>query len=265
MKLTKYAESLDCSPSYVVTEALKFVCDEDKQFQSWLSSQHTKSSRKREAPASTPCLVAGTGKAWSRKAGIPRPITCVSGRSVRDTAGRTRRAALVGLQLRQHELQRSAFLLLAQGRASESHQDRGVDESIADAFGAQGCPAGIEIAERLQGNGGFCFSVSSPQRQKAARPCGRFQEEDPTSLCGDRHHRRGLAYFPTHGRSMLAEMGEHQLTIRDYLRHSNLHVTNKYLQATPESKRLAQGKLVEAILPEGLLPVTKSTFIQSGC
>jgi hypothetical protein len=31
--------------------------------------------------------------------------------------------------------------------------------------------------------------------------------------------------------SMLAEMGEHQLTIRDYLRHCNLRVTNKYLQA----------------------------------
>ena len=30
--------------------------------------------------------------------------------------------------------------------------------------------------------------------------------------------------------SMLAEMGEHQLTIRDYVRHRNLHVTNKYLQ-----------------------------------
>jgi integrase len=30
--------------------------------------------------------------------------------------------------------------------------------------------------------------------------------------------------------TMLAEMGEDQLTIRDYLRHSNLHVTNKYLQ-----------------------------------
>ena len=36
--------------------------------------------------------------------------------------------------------------------------------------------------------------------------------------------------------SMLAEMGEHQLTIRDYLRHSNLHVTNKYLQATTEEQ-----------------------------
>jgi integrase len=62
--------------------------------------------------------------------------------------------------------------------------------------------------------------------------------------------------------TMLAELGEHQLTIRDYLRHSNLHVTNKYLQATPESKRLAQGKLVDAILPGGLLSASKSTLIQ---
>jgi integrase len=29
--------------------------------------------------------------------------------------------------------------------------------------------------------------------------------------------------------TLLADMGEHQLTIRDYLRHSNLNVTNKYL------------------------------------
>jgi integrase len=60
--------------------------------------------------------------------------------------------------------------------------------------------------------------------------------------------------------SMLAEMGEHQLTIRDYLRHSNLHVTNKYLQATSKTKRLAQDKLVDAILPAGLLP--KPNLIQ---
>ncbi len=55
--------------------------------------------------------------------------------------------------------------------------------------------------------------------------------------------------------TMLAEMGEHQLTIRDYLRHSNLHVTNKYLQATSKTKRSAQEKLVEAIMPAaGLVP-----------
>jgi len=48
--------------------------------------------------------------------------------------------------------------------------------------------------------------------------------------------------------TLLAEMGEHQLTIRDYLRHSNLSVTNKYLQAASNTKRKAQEKLVEAIL-----------------
>ncbi|PYT22137.1 MAG: hypothetical protein DMG58_30725 [Acidobacteria bacterium] len=42
--LTKYAEYLDCSPSHVVTEALKLVYRKDKEFQSWLSAQHTKSS-----------------------------------------------------------------------------------------------------------------------------------------------------------------------------------------------------------------------------
>jgi predicted transcriptional regulator len=41
-KLTEYAEFLDCSPSHVVTEALKHVCQKDKEFQSWLSDQHTK-------------------------------------------------------------------------------------------------------------------------------------------------------------------------------------------------------------------------------
>ena len=56
--------------------------------------------------------------------------------------------------------------------------------------------------------------------------------------------------------TMLAEMGEHQLTIRDDLRLSNLHVTNKYLQATSKTKRLAQDKLVDAILPTGILPKT---------
>jgi hypothetical protein len=53
--------------------------------------------------------------------------------------------------------------------------------------------------------------------------------------------------------TMLAEMGEHQLTIRDYMRPANLSLTNKYLQATATSKHRAQNKLVEAILPSGIL------------
>jgi len=51
---------------------------------------------------------------------------------------------------------------------------------------------------------------------------------------------------------MLAEMG--QLTIRDYLRRNNLYVTNNYLQATSKTKRHAQDRLVDAILPAGFLP-----------
>ena len=62
--------------------------------------------------------------------------------------------------------------------------------------------------------------------------------------------------------TMLAEMGEHQLTIRDYLRHANLHVTNKYLQAASETKPQAQEKLVAAILPSGLLSKSKSQMVQ---
>lgn len=58
--------------------------------------------------------------------------------------------------------------------------------------------------------------------------------------------------------AMLAEMDEHQLTIRDYLRHANLHVTNKYLQATANKKRGAQNKLVSAILPTGTIPAPKA-------
>ena len=41
--LTKYAEYLECSPSHVVAEALKLVYHKDKDFQTWLSRQHTDS------------------------------------------------------------------------------------------------------------------------------------------------------------------------------------------------------------------------------
>src|SRR5215471_9713033 len=61
--------------------------------------------------------------------------------------------------------------------------------------------------------------------------------------------------------TLLAEMGEHQLTIRDYLRHSNLSVTNKYLQAASSTKRKAQEKLVEAILPVQLRVTTISEAV----
>jgi hypothetical protein len=59
--------------------------------------------------------------------------------------------------------------------------------------------------------------------------------------------------------SMLAEMGEYQLMVRDYLRHANPHVTNKYLQATTTSKRLAQRKLSHSA--RRVLSASKPTLV----
>ena len=35
--LDKYAEFVNATPSYVVSEALKLLCRKDKEFQNWLS------------------------------------------------------------------------------------------------------------------------------------------------------------------------------------------------------------------------------------
>jgi hypothetical protein len=45
LHLDKYAEFLDANPSYVVSEVLKLLYRKDKEFQSWLSGQPTKTSK----------------------------------------------------------------------------------------------------------------------------------------------------------------------------------------------------------------------------
>ena len=44
LNLDRYAEFLDANPSYVVSEVLKLLYRKDREFQAWLSDQHTKSS-----------------------------------------------------------------------------------------------------------------------------------------------------------------------------------------------------------------------------
>jgi predicted transcriptional regulator len=52
--LDKYAEFLNATPSYVVSEALKLLCRKDKEFQNWLSthSQETNEANKGAMPLS---------------------------------------------------------------------------------------------------------------------------------------------------------------------------------------------------------------------
>ena len=58
--------------------------------------------------------------------------------------------------------------------------------------------------------------------------------------------------------SLLAGMGEHQVTIRDYLRHSNLSVTNKYVRAGTQAKTRAHARLVDAVGAENLGSFTEA-------
>ena len=109
---------------------------------------------------------------------------------------------------------------------------------------------------------GFHVSVAAQERAEATRlGCSAERKIKPAFA------KLGIAGVGWHTfrhsiGSILAGMGEHQLTIRDYLRHSNLNVTNQYLQATSKTKRLAQEKLVDAILPTGSLSASKSTLVQ---
>jgi hypothetical protein len=83
-------------------------------------------ARQCETSTSTPVLVTRASETWPHETRIPGPVARVSGWSVRDTSRRARRLALVGLQLRQHELQRSTFVLLAQRRTSEGDKNGSV-------------------------------------------------------------------------------------------------------------------------------------------
>jgi integrase len=171
-------------------------------------------------------------------------------------------APLARLRFSRADTQRKTLVLLAPWRAFESHQDRGVGKTAANARRLERCVARVEIAEPLHTARGFRLRVFSLQRTEAARSCRCSETEDSAGFRQTRHYGVGWHTFRHTVGTMLAEMGEHQLTIRDYLRHSNLHVTNKYLQATPNSKRLAQDKLVDAILPAGVLRGKRSTLIQ---
>ena len=156
-----------------------------------------------------------------------------------------------GLRFRRSRLQCPALLLLATRRSSEGYKDRSIGKAIAYASCAERCLIGMEIDEFVYRRRALCFSFPTFQRAEAARFGGRVEAQDPTGVLETWCQRRGWHTFRHSVGTMLAEMGEHQLTIRDYLRHANLHVTNKYLQATPKARGLAQDKLVDAILPAG--------------
>ena len=94
-------------------------------------------ARQCETSRSAPVLVTRASETRSDEIRISRPVARVSGWSVGHTSRRARRPTLVGLQLRQHELQRSTLVLLAQRWASEGDKNGIVGQGVADASGAE--------------------------------------------------------------------------------------------------------------------------------
>jgi hypothetical protein len=54
-QLDHYAEFIDASPSYVVTEALKLLFKRDEEFKRW-STQHTNHNNNHKPKKESPCL-----------------------------------------------------------------------------------------------------------------------------------------------------------------------------------------------------------------
>jgi len=111
----------------------------------------------------------------------------------------------------------------------------------------------MENTESSQATYGFRLPFPPPWWSPSSRFGGSLETKDSPGIRDDRDHGVRWHTFRHTVGTVFAELGEHQLTIRDYLRHSNLSVTNKYLQAASKTKRNAQARLVEAILPVHLL------------
>lgn len=111
----------------------------------------------------------------------------------------------------------------------------------------------MEVTEPLQQAGRFSLPVVHSQGEKPVDLKAVLKRKIKPAFAALGISGVGWHTFRHTVGTLLADMSEHQLMIRDYLRHANLTVTNKYLQATAKSKRHAQDKLVEAILPSGIL------------
>src|SRR5271166_2206731 len=140
-----------------------------------------------------------TGGAGLDRTRVPRSAPRVSGCGLGNTSRRTGRTALDGLRFHQPGLRHPTFLLLASWRTPHRYQVGGFGAAAADASGAQGWPAGVEIPELLQPAGGLRFRLGETQGPQAARLSVGAEKEDPAGVREDRYQRCGLAYFPAYG------------------------------------------------------------------
>jgi hypothetical protein len=150
---------------------------------------------------------------------------------------------------------------LCQG-ISEGDQDGSIGETFADASGVGKCSSRVESPEFVRNRRRFCVSVGAQQGKEATRPQRGAETNDPAGVREARNHGCGLAYISALGGQHFGRYGRASADHPRLLAPQQPDLTNQYLQATSNIKRLAQGKLVDAIVPSGSLSASKTSPIQ---
>jgi hypothetical protein len=174
----------------------------------------------------------------------------VSRRSFRNTSRGTWRSALARLRFRKHELQPATLVLLASRWASEVHQNRSIGEAVADASKPETCLGGVEVSEfynqpehfifpseRLKGSKPLDLASVLKKARSNVRSRGSASQAWAGTLVGTRLGPCWRRWANTRSQSATT------------CGTATFNVTNKHLQATSKTKRLAKDKLVDAILP----------------
>jgi integrase len=109
----------------------------------------------------------------------------------------------------------------------------------------------------LQQTGRFRVPFRKTARQQAVGSSLSIKEEDSACIQTNRNYGCGLAHVSTLGWNDASGDGRNiNSQSATTCGTATFDVTNKYLQATSKTKRLAQDKLVDAILPTGKFPKT---------
>jgi hypothetical protein len=201
-------------------------------------------------------FVPGTGQARFGRTGVSGSVAGVSRRGLGYTPGRTRGAPLAGVRLRQHEHQRPTLVLLASRWKPQKHKDGSICKTAADASTPEAFLAGMEIAKPLQQAGRFRISFRKTARHQAVRPSFSPEKVNTARIQTDRNHGCGLAHVPTFGWNHAGGDGRTSTHNPRLLAAQQPSCHEQVPAGDIEDQRLGQDKLVDAILPTGILPKT---------
>ena len=200
-------------------------------------------------------FVTGTGQAWFSRTGVSGSVARVPRRSLGYTSRRTRGATLAVVRFRQHEHQRPTLVLLASRWKPEEHKNGSIRKTTVDASKPEAFLTGVEVAKPLQRTGNFVFPSERLRGSKPLDPASVLRKKIQPAFrrigitvwagtpFGTRwNHAGGDGRTSAHNPRLLAAQ---QPSSHEQVLAGNI-----------EDQRLAQDKLVDSILPTGILPKT---------